>query len=120
VEVDEDGNVQVHRVVCAVDCGMVVNPSAVEAQMEGGIVFGLTAALKDAITVKNGRVEQRSLKDFRMLRMDEMPAIEVYIVPSDRQPTGIGEMGVPPTAPALLNPIYAATGTRVRSLPVRL
>jgi isoquinoline 1-oxidoreductase subunit beta len=119
VEVDKQGRVRVHRVVCAVDCGRVINPSGVEAQMEGGIVFGLTAALKDKITVKDGRVEQSNFDDFGILRMDEMPVIEVYIVPSDRNPTGIGEMGVPPSVPAVLNAIYAATGVRVREIPVK-
>jgi isoquinoline 1-oxidoreductase beta subunit len=120
VEVDKQGKVRVRRVVCAVDCGEVINPSGVEAQMEGGIVFGLTAALKDKITVKDGRVEQSNFDDFGVLRMDEMPVIEVYIVPSDRSPTGIGEMGVPPSVPAVLNAIYAATGVRVREIPVGL
>jgi isoquinoline 1-oxidoreductase beta subunit len=120
VEVDKQGKVLVRRVVCAVDCGKVINPSGVEAQMEGGIVFGLTAALKDKITVKHGRVEQSNFDDFGILRIDEMPVVEVYIVPSDRSPTGIGEMGVPPSVPAVLNAIYAATGVRVREIPVGL
>ena len=119
VEVDKQGQVRVHRVVSAVDCGEVINPSGVEAQMEGGIAFGLTAALKDKITVKDGRVEQSNFDDFGILRLDEMPAVEVYIVPSDRRPTGIGEMGVPPIVPAVLNAIYAATGVRVREIPVK-
>lgn len=119
VEVDKQGRVRVHRVVSAVDCGAVINPSGVEAQMEGGIAFGLTAALKDKITVKDGRVEQGNFDDFGILRLDEMPAVEVYIVPSDRRPTGIGEMGVPPIVPAVLNAIYAAAGVRVREIPVK-
>lgn len=119
VEVDKQGHVRVHRVVSAVDCGQVINPSGVEAQMEGGIAFGLTAALKDKITVKNGRVEQGNFDDFGVLRLNEMPAVEVYIVPSDRRPTGIGEMGVPPIVPAVLNAIYAAAGVRVREIPVK-
>lgn len=120
VEVDKQGKVRVRRVVCAVDCGEVINPSGVEAQMEGGIVFGLTAALKDKITVKDGRVEQSNFDDFGVLRMDEMPVVEVHIVSSDRSSTGIGEMGVPPSVPAVLNAIYAATGVRVREIPVGL
>lgn len=119
VAVDAEGNVHVLRVVYAVDCGKVVHPDAVEAQMEGGIVFGLTAALKAQITVKEGRVEQSNFDDCPLLTFDEMPAVEVYIVPSDRDPTGIGEMGVPPIAPAVANAIYAATGKRVRRLPIR-
>jgi isoquinoline 1-oxidoreductase beta subunit len=119
VSVVEDGVVRVHRIVCAVDCGLVVNPEGVAAQMEGGIVFGLTAALKGAITIENGRVQQSNFHDYPLLRLDEMPAVEVYIVPSDRSPQGVGEMGLPPAAPALANAIYAATGKRLRRLPIR-
>jgi isoquinoline 1-oxidoreductase beta subunit len=114
-----DGKVRVQRVVCALDCGTVINPNGVEAQMEGGIVFALSAALHGEITLQAGRVEQSNFHDYPILRMDEMPAIEVYFVPADDNPRGVGEMGVPPTAPALLNAIYAATGKRIRKLPVR-
>ena len=117
--VDKDGTVRVHRVVCAVDCGRVVNPDIVKAQMEGGIVFGLTAALKTEITLDNGRVQQKNFHDYQMLRMFESPVIEVHIVPSDVSPTGVGEPSVPPVAPALTNAIFAATGKRIRSLPIR-
>ena len=117
--VDADGAVRVHRVVCAVDCGIVINPDLVEAQMEGGIVMSLTAALKGEITVENGCIQQSNLHDYPLLRMDEMPAIEVYIVPSDDNPSGVGEMSVPPTPPALLNAVFAATGKRIRKLPIR-
>ena len=86
--------------------------------MEGGIVFGLTAALKDAITLESGRVQQRNFHDYQMLRINESPAIEVYIMPSTEKPTGVGEPGVPPVAPALVNAIFAATGKRVRRLPI--
>jgi isoquinoline 1-oxidoreductase subunit beta len=120
VSVDKDGAVRVHRIVCAVDCGRVVNPDSVKAQMEGGIVFGLTAALKDEITFENGRVKQRNFHDYPMLRINESPKIEVYIVPSTENPTGVGEPGVPPVAPAVANAIFAATGKRVRRLPIRL
>jgi isoquinoline 1-oxidoreductase beta subunit len=119
VSVDNDSVVRVHRVVCAVDCGIVINPDIVEAQMEGGIVMGLTAALKGEITLENGRVQQSNLHDYPLLRFDEMPTIEVYIVPGDRNPSGVGEMAVPPTPPALLNAVFAATGKRIRKLPVR-
>jgi len=115
----EKGAVKVHRVVCAVDCGLVINPDTVRAQMEGGIIFGLTAALKTEITLKDGRVEQSNFHDYQMLRMFESPEIEVYIVPSTESPTGVGEPGVPPVAPALANAIFAVTGKRVRRLPIR-
>jgi isoquinoline 1-oxidoreductase beta subunit len=117
--VGNDGAVRVHRVVCAVDCGRVVNPNIVEAQMEGGIIFGLTAALKTEITLEKGRVQQRNFHDYPMLRMLECPVIEVHIVPSKEDPTGVGEPGVPPVAPALTNAIFAATGKRIRRLPIR-
>src|SRR3989440_2644514 len=117
--VDKDGTVRVHRVVCAVDCGRTVNPDIVKAQMEGGIIFGLTAALKTEITLENGRVQQHNFHDYPMLRMFESPEIEVHIVPSEENPTGVGEPSVPPVAPALANAIFAATGKRVRRLPIR-
>jgi isoquinoline 1-oxidoreductase beta subunit len=115
----EKGEVKVHRVVCAVDCGLVINPDTVRAQMEGGIIFGLTAALKTEITLKNGRVEQGNFHDYQMLRIFEAPEIEVHIVPSGESPTGVGEPGVPPVAPALANAIFGVTGKRVRRLPIR-
>lgn len=119
VSVDKTGHVRVHRVVCAVDCGKVINPDNVAAQMEGGIVFGLTAALKAGATLKNGRIQQSNFHDYPILRMDEMPRVEVYIVPSDERSTGIGEMGVPPVAPAVANAVFAATGKRIRQIPIR-
>jgi len=118
VSVSPEGAVRVHRVVCAVDCGVVVNPDTVEAQMEGGIVYGLTAALRGAITVADGRVEQSNFHDYSMLRLDEMPVVEVYILPSAEAPGGVGEPGTPPIAPAVVNAIFAATGKRIRSLPI--
>ncbi len=117
--VDKDGTVRVHCVVCVVDCGRTVNPDIVKAQMEGGIVFGLTAALKTEITLENGRVQQTNFHDYQMLRMFESPQIEVHIVPSEQNPTGVGEPSVPPVAPALTNAIFAATGKRIRRLPIR-
>ncbi len=114
-----DGELRVRRVVCAVDPGIVIDPIGVEAQMEGGIVFGLSAALRQEITLSGGRIEQSSFLDYPILRMDEMPSIEIHVVPSSRDPSGMGEMGVPPVAPALLNAVFAATGRRIRHLPIR-
>ena len=119
VSVKPSGEVRVHRVVCAIDCGRFVNPDIVEAQMESGIVFGLTAALHGAITFMDGRVEQSNFHDYPLLRMKEMPKVEVYIMPSKENPQGVGEPGVPPIAPAVANAIFAATGKRIRSLPIR-
>ncbi|HMJ59268.1 MAG TPA: xanthine dehydrogenase family protein molybdopterin-binding subunit [Gemmatimonadales bacterium] len=118
VSVSSAGEVRVHRVVCAVDCGMHVNPQTIEAQMQGGIVFGLTAALKGAITIDKGRVQQGNFNDYEMLRMNEMPVVEVYIVPSNEAPGGIGEPGTPPIGPAVGNAIFALTGKRIRKLPI--
>ncbi|MEW5756826.1 MAG: xanthine dehydrogenase family protein molybdopterin-binding subunit [Pseudomonadota bacterium] len=118
VSVDTQGGVRVHRVVCAVDCGIVVNPDTVRAQLEGGIIFGMTATLKGAITIGKGRVQQANFHDFPLLRMDETPLIDVHIVPSTEAPGGIGEVGVPPIAPAIANALYVATGVRVRKLPI--
>jgi isoquinoline 1-oxidoreductase beta subunit len=116
--VGDDSRVRVKRVVCAVDCGMPLNPDNIEAQMQGGIVFGLTAALKAKVTIKDGMVQQSNFHDYPIWRMDEMPVIEVNIVPSDRKPTGIGEMGVPPVAPAVANAVFAITGKRIRHIPI--
>jgi isoquinoline 1-oxidoreductase subunit beta len=119
ISVEKDGTVRVHRVVAAVDCGRTVNPDTVKAQLEGGIIFGLTAALKTEITLDKGRVQQRNFNDYPMVRMFESPTIEVFIVPSTEHPTGVGEPGVPPVAPAVANAIFAATGKRVRRLPIK-
>jgi isoquinoline 1-oxidoreductase subunit beta len=119
VSVSNKGEVKVHRVVCAIDCGPTVNPDTIRAQMEGAIVFGLTAALYGAITFQNGRVQQRNFHDYQMLRMNEMPAVDVHIVPSNDKMGGVGEPGVPPIAPAVCNAIFAATGKRIRRLPIR-
>lgn len=119
VSVKPSGEVRVHRVVCAIDCGRFVNPDIVEAQMESGIVFGLTAALHGAITFKDGRVEQSNFHDYPLLRIKEMPKVEVYIVTSKENPQGVGEPGVPPIAPAVANAIFAITGKRIRRLPIR-
>jgi isoquinoline 1-oxidoreductase beta subunit len=109
---------RVHRVVCAVDCGRIVNPDTIKAQMESGIVFGLSAALYGAITLKAGRVEQGNFHDYPLLRMAAMPKVEVHIVASSEPPGGIGEPGVPPIAPAVANALFAASGIRLRSLPL--
>jgi isoquinoline 1-oxidoreductase beta subunit len=118
VSVSPQGEVRVHRVVCAIDCGRTVNPDTIAAQMESGIVFGLSAALHGAITLKNGRVEQGNFDTYPVLRMHEMPRIEVHIGPSSEKPGGVGEPGVPPTAPAVANAVFAVTGTRLRTLPM--
>ncbi|MBI4766001.1 MAG: molybdopterin-dependent oxidoreductase [Deltaproteobacteria bacterium] len=118
VSVTPAGQVRIHKVVCAIDCGRVVNPDTIKAQMEGGIVFGLSAALHGAITFKKGRVEQGNFNDYRLLTMEEMPVIEVHIVPSNEAPGGVGEPGVPPIAPAVGNAVFAATGKRIRRLPI--
>ena len=108
----------VERVVCAVDCGIAVNPNIVAMQMESGIGYGLSAALAGAITLKDGVVEQSNFHDYPMLRINEMPRIEVHIVPSRDKPTGVGEPATPVIAPALANALYAATGKALRSLPL--
>jgi isoquinoline 1-oxidoreductase beta subunit len=118
VSVDSKGQLKVHRVVCAVDCGRYVNPDTVKAQMESGITFGLSAALYGAITLKNGRVEQSNFNDYPLVRMEAMPRVEVHIIKSSEPPGGVGEPGVPPTAPAVANALFAAIGVRVRSLPL--
>jgi isoquinoline 1-oxidoreductase subunit beta len=118
VSVSPEGEVRVHKVVCAVDCGKAVNPSTIEAQVESAVVFGLTAALYGAITFKNGRVEQNNLDTYPLLRIGEMPLVEVHILESNEPPSGIGEPGTPPIAPAVTNAIFAATGKRIRRLPI--
>jgi isoquinoline 1-oxidoreductase beta subunit len=118
VTVRFDGSVKVDRIVCAVDCGIAVNPDNVRSQVEGSIGFGLSAALHGAITLKDGVIEQSNFHEYVPVRINEMPKVEVYIVPSAEKPTGIGEPGVPPVAPAVANAIAAATGRRVRNLPI--
>jgi isoquinoline 1-oxidoreductase beta subunit len=118
VEVSREGAVRVRRVVCAVDCGTVVNPDTVRAQIEGAIIFGITAALYGEITLKDGRVEQTNFDTYQILRMDEAPAIEVHIVQSSEPPGGMGEPGTSAIVPAVTNAIFAATGKRLRKLPI--
>ena len=115
-----DGKIKVHKVVCAVECGMAINPDIVTMQMESGIVFALTAALKGEITIKDGAVQQSNFHDYEVLRLNESPEIEIVRVDSASAPTGVGEPGVPPLAPALANAVFAATGQRLRQLPLRL
>jgi isoquinoline 1-oxidoreductase beta subunit len=120
VEVSKDGTVRVQRVVAAIDCGIVVNPDTVRAQIESATIFGITAALYGEITVKAGRVEQSNFDSYRMLRLDEAPAIEVHIVPSAEAPGGMGEPGTSAVVPAVANAVFAATGKRLRRMPIDL
>ena len=114
----EGGNVRVHRVVAAYDCGLVVNPLSVEAQLQSAIAFGLSAALHGQVTFKDGRVEQSNFHDYPVLRLNEMPRVEVHLVPGGEKPTGVGEPGTPPVAPAVVNAMFALTGKRARTLPL--
>ena len=118
VEVTTDGSIKVHRIVCAVDCGLAVNPDTIAAQMEGGSIFGLTAALHGAITVKNGRVEQSNFHDYLPMRISEVPVVETHLVKSAESPGGIGEAPTAAVGPAVANAIFAATGKRIRTLPI--
>ncbi|GAA4330939.1 xanthine dehydrogenase family protein molybdopterin-binding subunit [Pigmentiphaga soli] len=117
VAVDDSGRIRVERVVCAVDCGIAINPDVIAAQMEGGIGFGLGAALYGAITLKDGVVEQSNFDGYQVLRMADMPRVEVHIVPSQQKPSGVGEPAVAPIGPAVANAVFAATGKRTRVLP---
>ncbi len=116
----ENGRPRVHKVWCAIDCGVVLNPAIVRAQMESGIVYGLTAALYGEINIERGRVVQSNFHDYQMLRMNEAPEVEVLLTPSGDAPGGVGEPGTPPIVPAVTNAIFALTGERVRKLPIRL
>jgi len=119
VSITKTNNLKVHRVVCAIDCGQVVNPDTIKAQMEGCVVFGLTAALYGEISFENGKVKQRNFHDYRMVRMNEMPVVEVHIMDSKEKMGGVGEPGVPPVAPAVMNALFTLTGKRVRKLPLQ-
>ncbi len=116
----EHGEIKVSKVVCAVDCGTVVNPDIVRMQMESGVIFGITAALYGEITIENGQIQQSNFHDYQLLRMNQCPVIETHIVDSDASPTGVGEPGLPPVAPAMASAVFAATGKRLRRLPLRL
>ena len=117
ISLREGGGIKVERVVCAVDCGIPINPDIIRAQMEGGIGFGLGAVLKSEITLDQGRVEQANFDSYQVLTIEEMPKVEVHIVPSTESPTGVGEPGVPPIGPAVANAVQAATGKAIRVLP---
>jgi isoquinoline 1-oxidoreductase beta subunit len=116
----EDNRIRVHRVVTAIDCGICVNPEGVRAQMESGIVYGLSAALYGRITLKDGKVEQSNFHDYPVLRINEMPVVEAYVVPSTEKSGGAGEPGTPPIAPAVANAVYVLTKKRLRSLPLEI
>jgi isoquinoline 1-oxidoreductase beta subunit len=118
LEVSQDGGVRVRRVVCAVDCGVAINPDTIKAQIQGAVMFGITAALHGQITLKNGRVEQTNFDTYEMLRIDEAPPVEVYIIPSTEAPGGMGEPGTSAIVPAIANAIFAATGKRLRKMPI--
>ena len=118
VEVTAQGEVRLRRAVVALDCGIAINPSSIEAQVQGGVIFGLSAALYSGITVKKGGIEQSNFHDYRSLRINEAPRIEVHCVPSLQPPGGLGEVGTAIAAPALGNAIFAACGVRLRALPV--
>ena len=119
VSVSDQGAVKIHRIVSAIDCGYVVNPDTVVAQTQGIAVFGLTAALHGEVTMKDGRVEQSNFNDYNLMRMADVPKVEVVLVPSGGFWGGVGEPALAPLAPALCNAIFAATGKRIRSLPVK-
>jgi isoquinoline 1-oxidoreductase beta subunit len=117
-EVDEQGEVRLRRVTSAVDTGIAVNPDTIAAQLEGGLIFGLTAALYGEITIEKGRVQQSNFNDYRMLRINQTPKIDIHVIKSGEMPGGIGETGVTASSPALRNAIFAATGVALRRLPI--
>jgi isoquinoline 1-oxidoreductase beta subunit len=119
LSVDPAERIRVHRLVCVVDCGQVVNPLSLRAQIEGGLLWGLSAALWGEITVKGGRIEQSNFHDYRMTRLTDAPVIDVHIVSSAEPPGGIGEASVPLVAPAMANAVFAAAGLRQRRLPLQ-
>ena len=118
ISITESGELKVHRIVCAFDCGLMVNSDTIRAQIEGGILFGLTATVKSGITIKDGQVEQSNFHDFPLIRLNETPEIDIHLVNNTYPPTGVGEPPVPPVAPAIANAIFAATKKRIRSLPI--
>ena len=120
VSLNADKSIRVHRVVCAIDCGFVVQPDTVLQQVEGSVIFGLSAALYGDIEIKQGQVQQSSFNDYQLLKMADTPKIEVHLLPSAEAPGGVGEPGVPPVAPAVANALFKLTGKRHHSLPLRV
>jgi isoquinoline 1-oxidoreductase beta subunit len=120
VSVDANKKIRVHRVACVVDCGFPLNPNLIRQQLEGGIVYGLSAALQGEITVEKGQVQQTNFHNYTPLRIDQCPAIDTDIIASVEHPQGIGEVGVPSIAPAVANAVFALTGQRLRTLPLKL
>lgn len=118
VSIDSNDNLVIHKVYCAVDCGRVINPDNVKAQMEGGIIFGLSTGLYGEITIENGSVVQSNFHDYRLLKLKDVPVVEISIIESNKRPSGVGEYGVPPIAPAVTNAIFSLTGQRIRTLPI--
>jgi len=118
VSVNAEGAISIDKVICAVDCGIAVNPDVIRAQMEGSIGYGLGAVMRNQITLKDGIVEQGNFPQYEPLRITDMPSVEVHIVATTATPSGVGEPGLPPVGPALANAIYAATGQRITSLPM--
>jgi isoquinoline 1-oxidoreductase beta subunit len=116
----EDGRIRVHEVTCAVDCGIAVNPETIQAQLQGGVAYGLSATLHSAVSLENGQVQESNFHDYKVLRLAEMPEVDVHIVPSTDPPGGVGEPGTPPIAPAVANAVFALTGKRLRDLPLTL
>ena len=114
-----NGHLYINKITSAIDCGLIVHPDGVKAQMESSIVYGLTSTLKGEITIENGAVAQSNFHDFELLRIDEMPLIEVHLVKSEEPPGGAGEPGLPPVAPAVTNAIFSAIGNRIRRLPIK-
>jgi isoquinoline 1-oxidoreductase beta subunit len=115
--VDGQGRARVHRAVIAIDCGQIVNPAFIEAQLQSAVTLGLTAALNGEITIRKGRVQESNFDNYTLLTIEEMPVVEAYVVPSMEAPGGVGEPGVPVVAPAVANALFAATGKRIRKLP---
>ena len=118
VSISKSNKVKVHKITCVVDCGQTVNPMTIRAQMQGAIVYGLGATIKSEITVKNGQIDQSNYNDYEVLRMNEMPQVDVHIIKNNEEPGGVGEPGLPPIAPAVTNAVFAATGKRIRKLPI--
>ena len=114
-----NGRPRVHKVWCVADCGRVIHPGIAEAQFQGAIAGGLGAALYGEITIENGRTKQANFNDYRVLRISDMPEVDVHFVPSEEEPGGVGEPGVPPIAPAVYNALFTLTGTRIRALPIK-